>query len=279
MTILSGGERVLHRLALALEVRDALTSRPVTAPVAVRRERSRRQFTGDVTGGGRFLLLFGPGTSEEAWLRITDATRQVVPRRFHLPLWSLAEVEAADRKAGDEPPPGPYIPALSRALRVWLWPGSAGWPGPGFTVIRGRVAKGIQPVRWPRIAARGPGGVIVGHAHGDDRGEFLLPVTGAGTMPPPFPSQLTVDLLAYARGPGGPPPPTPEELALDPLADLPVEEVPRSSSPPLPADLDSPLLRGVSLPLSYVVSTARATTVAVDIGDLLLLRAPLQFSP
>lgn len=279
MTVLSSGEPVLHRLALALEVRDALTSRPVTAPVAVHRERPGRPFTGDVTRGGRFLLLFGPGTGAEAWLRITDATRQVVPRRFHLPLWSLTEVEAADLEDSHGQPLGPYIPALSRALRVWLWPGSAGWAGPGFTVIRGRVARGTQPVRWPRIAARGPGGVIVGRAHGDDRGEFLLPVTGAGTMPPPFPSQLTVDLLAYARGPGGPPPPTPEELALDPLADLPVEEVPHAPAPPLPPDLDNPLLRGESLPPSYVVSTAPVTTVAVDIGDLRLLRAPLQFSP
>jgi hypothetical protein len=271
MTILTGGERVLHRLALALDVRDTLTSRPVTAPVAVRREGSRRQFT---TGGGRFLLRFGPGIGDEASLRITDATRQVVPRRFRVPLWSLADAEAAD-----EQPAGPYIQALSRVLRVWLWPGSAGSPGPGFTVIRGRVARGNEPVRWPRIAAREPGGAIVGRAHGDDRGEFLLPVTGSGTIPPPFPSQITVDLLVYARGPGGPPLPAPRELALDPLADLPVEAVPRSSSPPLPAELDNPLLRGVSLPPFYVASTAPVSTEAVDVGDLLLLRTPLQFSP
>ena len=271
MTVLSGGERVLHRLALALEVRDTLTSRPVTAPVAVRREGSRRQLIGS---GGRFLLLFGAGIGDQADLRITDATRQVVPRRFGIPLWTLADVEAVDQL-----PPGPYIPALSRVLRVWLSPGAAGLPGPGFTVIRGRVAHGTEPVRWPRITARGPGGVIVGRAHGDERGEFLLPVTGPGTMPPPVPSQIAVDLLVYARGPGGPPPPTPQELALDPLADLPLEAVPRSSSPPLPSDLDNPLLRGASLPPFYVPSTAPVSKEAVDTGDLLLLRTPLQFSP
>lgn len=270
MTVLPGGERVLHRLAVALEVLDALTSRPVTAPVAVRREGSRHQFI----DGGRFLLLFGPGIGDRADLRITDATRQVVPRRFRIPLSSLADVEAADQV-----PPGPYIPALSRVLRVWLSPGAAGLPGPGFTVIRGQVAHGTEPVRWPRIAARGPGGVIVGRAHGDERGEFLLPVTGSGTMPPPVPSQITVDLLVYARGPAGPPPPTPQELALDPLADLPLEAVPRSSSPPLPSDLDNPLLRGASLPPFYVPSTAPVPTEDVDVGDLLLLRKPLQFSP
>lgn len=271
MTVLPGGAQVLHRLALALEVRSTLTGRLVTAPAAVRREGSRRQFTG---AAGRFLLLFGPGTGDTASLRITDATRQVVPRRFRIPLWSLAEVEAADKTS-----PGPYVPALSRLLRVWLSPGSAGWPGPGFTVIRGRVVRGTAPVRWPRIAARGPGGVIVGRAHGDERGEFLLPVTGSGTMPPPFPSTIPVDLLVYARGPGGPPLPTPEQLALDPLADLPVEEVPRSSSPQLPGDLDNPLLRGESLPAFYVASTAPVTTVTADIGGLRPLRTPLPFSP
>ena len=176
MTVLSGGQPVLHRLALALEIRDALTSRPITAPVAVRREDSRRQLTGS---GGRFLLLFGPGIRDEADLRVTDATRQVVPRRFRIPLWSLADVEAADQE-----PPGPYIQALSRLLRVWLSPGRpparAGVhrdPGPGRAWDR---AGPLAPDR-----ARGPGGVIVGRAHGDERGEFLLPVTGSGATPPP----------------------------------------------------------------------------------------------
>ncbi|WP_327397378.1 hypothetical protein [Streptomyces phaeochromogenes] len=272
MTTLPGGERVLHRLALALEVRAALTSRLITTPVVVHRDGLRRPFTG---GNGRFLLLFGPHTGVLADLRITDATRQVVPRRVRVPLWSLAEAEAVDRT-----PPGPRIPAAARVLRVWLSPGAAGGPGPGFTAIRGRVAHGTEPVRWPRIAALGPGGIIVGRAHGDERGEFLLPVTGAGTTPPPaLLSQIPVDLLVQARGPGGPPPPTPEELALDPLADLPLETVPRSSSPPLPVDLDNPLLRGASPPPFYVPSTAPVSTVDVDLGDLLLLRQPLQFSP
>ncbi|MEU5342939.1 hypothetical protein AB0H18_19210 [Streptomyces sp. NPDC020766] len=271
MTVLPGGARVLHRLALAVEVLDALTSRPVTAPVTVHREGSRRQF---LNRGGRFLLLFGPAVGDRADLRITDATRQVVPRRFRIPLWSLTDVEAADRV-----PPGLYIPALSRALRVWLSPGATGVSGPGFTVIRGRVVRGTEPVRWPRIAARGPGGVIVGRAHGDDRGEFVLPVTGLGTMPPPAPSQITVDLLVYARGPAGPPPPTPRQLALDPLADLPLEAVARSSSPPLPSDLDNALLRGASLPPFYVPSTAPVIPQDVDVGDLVLLQESLQFSP
>jgi hypothetical protein len=271
MTVLPGGARILHRLALALEVLDALTSRPVTTPVAVRREGSRRQF---LSRDGRVLLLFGPGVGDRADVRITDATRQFAPRRFRVPLWQLADVDVADHV-----PPGPYVPALSRLLRVWLSPGAAGRLGPGFTAIRGRVARGTEPVRWPRIAARGPGPSIVGRAHGDERGEFLLPVTGTGTLPPPAPSLITVDLLVSARGPAGPPPPSAQEMALDPFADLVLEAVPRSSSPPLPAEIDNPLLRGRSLPPFYVPSTAPVPTVDVAVGDVLLLRNPLQFSP
>ncbi|QEU96643.1 hypothetical protein [Streptomyces kanamyceticus] len=279
MSALPGGQRVLHRLALALEVRDALTSRPVTTPLVVRGEGVGRRFVGDDGSGsrgsdGRFLLLFGPHIGDLADLRITDAARRLVPRRLRIPLWSQD-----DAAADEQVPPGPHLPALSRTLRVWLAPGSAGGPGPGFTVIRGRVAHGSVPVRWPRIAALGPGGIVVGRAHGDERGEFLLPVTGVGTMPPPVLSRIRVDLLVHARGPGGPPPPTERELALDPLADLPQESVPRSSSPPLPADLDNPLLRGAAPPPGYVPSTAPVSSVDVPVGDLLLLRSPLQFSP
>ena len=271
MTVLPAGERVVHRLALALEVLATLTSRPVTAPVTVHRDSARRPLR---RSGDRFLLLFGPHVGTRADLRITDPTRQVVPRRIQVPLWTLDDVAAADRE-----PPGPYVPARSRLLRVWLSPGSAGFSGPGFTAVRGRVARDGAPVRWPRIAARGPGGVIVGRTHGDERGEFLLPVTGLGNLPPPAPSRLRVDLLVSARGPGGPPLPGPAELQRDPLADLPVETIPRSSAPPLPTDLDNPQLRGASLPPWYVPSTAAVPTVEADIGDVLLLATPVQFRP
>ena len=253
MTILPGGERVLHRLALALEVRDALTSRPVTAPVAVRRRGAHGASSPDSPAAGVSCCGSARAPARRPTLRITDVTRQVVPRRFRIfRCGRLAEVEAAD----EQPPAAVHPGPVARAPGLALAGVRHGWPGPGFTVIRGRVARGtaagpLAPDRGARA-----GGVIVGRAHGDDRGEFLLPVTGSGAMPPPFPSQIDVDLLVYARGPGGPPPPTPQELALDPLADLPVEAVPRSSSPPLPADLDNPLLRGESLPPFYVTSTA-----------------------
>ena len=66
-------------------------------------------------------------------------------------------------------------------------------------------------------------GVVVGRAHGDDRGEFLLLLgPGAATGPDlAFPIQATVTVF----GPDPPPPPGPD-AALDPLWDLPLEGVP-----------------------------------------------------
>jgi len=280
LTTLPGGQRILHRLSLALEVLDALSSQPAPAPIAVHRDDSRRQLSAT---GGRFVLLFsrlrlrtpydGAQTGGTASLRITDPSRQYVPRRFSIDLWPLDQVEAVDRT-----PAGPYVPTLSRLLRVWISPGSAYLPGRGFSLIRGRVVRGIAPVRWPRVAARGPGGVIVGRAHGDERGEFLLPITSLGAMAPPAPSTLPVDLLVWARDPGGPPPVTDEELAIDPLADLPVDQVGRSQAPPRPADLDSPLLRGEVLPPLYVPS-AQPFPIGAELGGHQFLQDPLKFAP
>jgi hypothetical protein len=274
VTTLPSGQRVLHRLTLALEVLDSLSSRPVAAPVLVQRDASRRQFRGIAGNGGRFVLLYGSRAGGRAELRITDPSRQYVPRRLSIPLWSRGELEAADRV-----PPGPYIPARSRLLRVWMSPGPAYLPGRGFTMIRGQVIRGGTPVRWPMLDAQGPGGLVVGRARGDERGEFLLLVTGMGNMPPPAPSTISVDLLVFGPGPGGPAPPTAEQLAADPLADLPVEMIPRSSAPPLDTDLDNPLLRGEELPPFYVPSTVPGPTVDVEVGDLTPLAAPVQFSP
>jgi hypothetical protein len=282
---LSGGQRITHRLRLAVEVLDPLSSRPVTAPVAVRRDDSPRQLsaTGD---RGRFVLNFSrlqPRSADSsqrprrtAELRVTDPSRQYVPRRFSVPLRRLAEVEDADRV-----PPGTFVPALSRVLRVWLSPGAAYQPGGGFTLLRGRVVRGTEPVRWPRVAAaQGPGQRIVGRAHGDDKGEFLLPITDLGTAGPLVTTAfLPVTLLVWARGPGGPPPPSAQELAADPLADLPVEAIASSAVPPTPADLDSPLARGEQLPPFYVPSTAPAPVIGAEIGGHQLLRTLVIFTP
>ena len=213
------------------------------------------------------LLRFEERPPSQVRLRLVDPWRRFVPRRFDLPLWTLAEIGAAERTP-------PAVPAGSRLLRPWLLPGSGAEPARGTTVIRGRVATGGAPVRWPRVTARGPGNQAVGWAHGDERGEFLLIVVNTGTMPPPAPSYLPVDLKVTAPDPSRPVAVDPS----DPLADLVVEAVARSSSPPLPGDLQNDLLRGRSTPSGYLASTAVAPTITVPVGRELTLTAAIPFA-
>jgi hypothetical protein len=116
---------------------------------------------------------------------------------------------------------------------------------------------------------------MVGAAHGDERGEFLLVITGMGITPPPPPSTIDVDLDIIAAPPNDAPAPEPA----DPLADLVVENVARSSAPPQPSDLDNDVLRGVSRPSGYVPSTAPPLRLTVPVGELLALAQPVVFTP
>jgi hypothetical protein len=292
---------VLHRLALAVEPIDAVTGLPAGRRARVGWEpdrppgpRSRpgrggppldplaRPGTRPLESNGtaafklRYTLGHGrragtirprvpagrpPATPPSVVVLVDDPSRRFVPRRFEMQLWTLAEAEAADR-----PTPGAVVPARSRLLRPWLLPGAAYLTTRTATALRGRVATpaGI-PVPWLRVEALGPGGLRVGFAHGDERGEFLLLVTGTGTLVPPPPAQLGIELVISGPPAGAPPGP-------------PLEPVPRSSAPPLPSDLDNPLLRGEALPAGYQVSTTRPS-LAVDLGRVSTQPSPFPFTP
>lgn len=275
-----GPARVMQRLALAVEVPDAMTDRLADMPVRVGREiaappgaapppdpswpcRALERY-----GIARFKLRRGPQLPAVITLRIDDRHRRYVPRRVSITLWPEATIEAID----NNPPTGPYIPVRSRLLRIWLATGS-GYPLPGgTTAIRGRVLRGAaggalspgNPVRWPRVTAIGPGNVPVGWAHGDERGEFLLPIVSAGTLTP-VDAQFAVDLdvaglpAAQAQRPD----------PVDRCADLVVENVPRSSAPPAPGDLDNDLLRGRAVPPGYVTGAAPRPHLTVNVGSVL----------
>jgi hypothetical protein len=115
-------------------------------------------------------------------------------------------------------------------------------------------------MRWARVEARLPGaGLLVGRAHGDDRGEFLLLIgaeaSPVGDLNPPLQLEVTV------RGPAVPPvPPTPDRPKIDPLWDLPLEQA------ALPGDPD-PVSAGESQPSDYTASTMQA--VALPFGRIL----------
>ncbi len=272
-----GTADVLHRLALAVETVDAVTRRPTRARAG--REVPVRLLGSvvdpswccldlETNGRGHSVLRHGRAIAAHVTLRFVDPTRRFVPRRFRIPLWTAAEVSVADAS----PPSGPYIPVRSRLLRPWLSPGSAYQLPGGTTAVRGRITRAGQAVRWARIAARGPGNVLMGWAHGDERGEFLLIVTHTGLLPPPAPSSMEIDLVVSAG-------PQVSATGADRYGDLVVETVPRSAVPPTVGDLDNEVLRGLARPAGYLDSTAVPTHVVTEIGAVTTLPDDIDFTP
>lgn len=272
-----GPADVLHRLALAVECVDAQSrARPRTA-VRIGREVGARLLARDHDPAWPCLDLNGPGTARALLrldgqtptrlrLRIVDPRRCYVARRFDLPLWTLPEILAADVQ-------GTPVPGRSRLLRPWLLPGSAATLSRGLTTLRGTVRDGQGlPVRWARLTALGPGKVPVGWAHADDRGEFVLVVDDTGTLPPPAPSTLTVTLVVRGARPAAAVDP------VDPYADLVIEAIPRSTSPPGPGDVENDVLRGRAVPPGYVTSTAVQPPIDAPVGQELALAAPVRFT-
>lgn len=277
-----GPAGVLHQLALGVECFDAVSGSALRTPVRVGRQVPARLQHGtkrldppkaphdtwpcaelERSAPGRFRLRYGPSVRGVVVLRVDDPSRCYVPRRFSVHLWPIAAVNAL-------PSAGPYIPVLSRVLRVWLSPGPAQQFPRGTTLVRGRVSRQGAPVRWARVTATGPNGKVAGRAHADDRGEFLLAVTDADQNP--LQDSVALDLVATA-----PKVPAPLDLA-DRVADLPVEIIARSVVPPVPGNLDNPLLRGISPPPGYVPS-ALAVHAVVPMGTEFKLAADVPFSP
>ena len=176
------------------------------------------------------VLLVQPSLGEEIDVRLYDHWRQSVPRRFHLELDPLPQVR-----------------------RPALFPGAAYDVSPRTTGLRGRVTRGGEPMRWARVEARLPGpDVVVGRAHGDDRGEFLLLLAPEAAPFVELTDPLDIDVTVF--GPAAPPVPVPASLPeLDPYWDLPLEDL------GAPADPD-PVAAGETLPAGYV-STASSTRV------------------
>lgn len=190
-------------------------------------------------------LRFQPGVKTSVNLRLFDSARRFVPRRLSVPLLTQALAETR--------------PDTQRVRRPVLFPGAAYDVSDTATGLRGRVLRGGRPMRWARIEATLPGsGVMVGRAHGDDRGEFLLLISSragpVGDLVNPFPIVVSVFGPAVA-----PVPASPDLPALDPLWDLPLE------TPPAPGAAD-PVSSGEQLPINYTASVTR--TVNFVLGRL-----------
>lgn len=188
----------------------------------------------------RHALVFPPAMTSPITIRVYDRTRRYVPRR-------ITYAVPADIRAAAPP---------SRVRRPALFPGAAYDLAQTATGIRGRVtwSQGNElPARWVRVEAR-INGQVVGRAHGDDRGEFLLLLRseagGLGDLPSPLVAQVTV------FGPPGPIAVT----ADDPFSDLPVE--------PLLADPDT-VSPGETLPAGYAATAQSSRPVTFEPGRLL----------
>ena len=276
-----GPAEVLYRLLLAVDCQDVVLQRRISSSLRIGRELPAALLPRgyDPSWPCQNLPGRGPGRAVSCFdyrspvhtdlvVRIVDPSRQFVARRFRLPPWQLTEILAAEANP-------PVVPAESRLLRPWLAPGSGYRLPRGATSIRGRVARADRTgVRWARLTALGPGNQPVGWTQADDRGEFLLMIDGTGTLPPPAPSTLPVDLVVTAADPA-PVPPAPDT---DQFADLVIEQLIRSANPPVPQDLDSDLLRGRAVPPGYRTNIAIVPQLSVEIGAELALTTDIPFA-
>jgi hypothetical protein len=210
-----------------------------------------------------FALRYAPGLSGPVNLRLFDAPglvydprydrRRFVPRRLQVP---LAGAAAADGQ-----------PAAYRVRRPALFPGAAYAVTESATGLRGRALRNGQPLRWARVQTTLADGTIVGRAHGDDRGEFLLLIASAAMPQSDLIDPLPLTVTVFAPQPP-PVPATPDLPALDRLWDLPLEVLPAAGAP-------DPVSSGEVLPPNYTASTVRAIDFAPGrivsgVGDFII---------
>ncbi|MGW3668110.1 hypothetical protein [Streptomyces sp. NPDC005141] len=272
-----------HRLALGVQIVDALRAEPADVEVALeevprpyevpaptsleaaaamlynpgiglpRLHRGRRP--------GRFRLMFGDRTAPPVRMRVYDTARRYVPRRLEVPFAPLADVLAEE---------APGVRPASRARRIDVFPGTAYGPQANATGIRGRVVDSAGvPVPWVRVTARHPAAQpleqdgVLGRAHGDDRGEFLL-VLG---VPPTYanPSAFTFEVLLDLAARPAPPLGGPVGTREDPLADLLLETLPR-------VGIADDVSGGATVPAAHSVHFT--VTVPLQLGRLVSPQSP-----
>jgi hypothetical protein len=265
---------VIQRLALGLEPRDALTGSRVPHLVTAALEDVPQPAstwrnlqpgddiddylpTMDRHPSCHYAVIYRPGLKVPVDVRLFDRARKFVPRRLRIPIKKEAEVVAADD------PANPQVPISSRVLRPLLFPGAAYDVTEMATGLRGRVLAAGAILRWARIEARLVStGELLGRAHGDDRGDFLLLVqldpTHVGDPDDPMKVQLTV----YGPKPA-PVPAYALQPEIDNLWDLPLElpNIP-------PPGTDDPVAAGAQPPPNYVASAGGPATVSLPLGRI-----------
>ncbi|WP_224242762.1 hypothetical protein [Hyalangium gracile] len=248
----------LHQLALGLEPIDALRRQRVAQRLDVRVEGFPSSVSRSV--GPRIprhescvhALLRYPGLKSPLSVLFQDETRRFVPRRLSVPV-------------------APNAPTM---LRPGFFPGAAYDVTDRTTGLRAMVERGGKPMRWARVEARLPAatpgtGTLVGRAHGDDRGEFLLLLWPAASTLGVLTSTLQVEVTVF--GPQtAPVPDTPSQPREDPLWDLPLEKA-LASTP----DTVTP---GEALPDNYEATATSRLTLPFTLGKLTSTVLPIVFS-
>jgi hypothetical protein len=252
---------VIQRLALGIEPIDAQCARRLSYPLQVGYDVAQfglRRPAIERHNSNLFALRYQPGVPQQVDLRFFDLSepfynpqndrRRVVPRRLSIPVLTLAQVEAEEAIARKE--------FRRRIRRPVFFPGAAYDFSATTTGLRGRVMRDGRPMRWARVVAN-LGATVVGRAHGDDRGEFLLLINAQVTSGSELPNPLEIDVQVF--GPQIAPTPVPADLPQrDPLWDLPLE--PLEPDP----DLADPVASGEQLPdqppLEYTATVHRVIT-------------------
>jgi hypothetical protein len=234
---------IVHRLALGIEPLDSQLQLRIAQPIQV-------SYDAAVLGLPRppvdhhptslHAIRYLPGVTSPVDLRFDDPTRRFVPRRLRIPILSQSDAEAN--------------PVALRVRRPVLFPGAAYDVGSRATGLRGLVVRAGGPVRWARVEARlSGGGALVGRAHGDDRGEFLLLIGSEASPMGDLTLPLQLDVQVFAGPP--PPQPPPASAAIDPLWDLPLEALPN------PGAADN-VSTGEKIPDTYTASVTTPVTLA-----------------
>lgn len=246
-----------HQLALGVKPRDAVRGfgtgrldvaidRPILPGFedsnwpATARARAEDGFTRlRPQPNGTYVLLRDARFTTPVTLRIVDHDHVYTPRKLSVAVGGGAPIK----------------------IEPTLFPAAAYPISPRATTIRGRVVDSSkQPRRWARIEARrAGGGPFVGHAHGDERGEFLLVLEPDLITIGDLPETADVQITAYVAN--APPVPSPAYVReRDPYWDVPVESVTAGASS------SNPVLSGIQRPSAYTLS--RTVTVTVELGFL-----------
>jgi hypothetical protein len=235
------------RLAFGLEPLDAQRGSRIAAPLLVTLDNCPRPLERWRSFGrgvllddllprmlrhpsGRYVLIFSRLTPAVVKVRISDPSRRYVARRFRVDIPSQAAVAGAETGAGIA-----AVPIGSRVLSFHLHPGANADLASGTTAIRGRILHAGRPVPWCRIGAnRVSSDEDYGFTHGDERGEFLLPLCPPADSVGISPDPLSVSLTVGYRPPELPPADDRLVPRVDPLWELLEEPMPLPVPPAVP---------------------------------------------